>query len=72
MMNMTNEQWARILQPTHHAVFAAVVFCCGVAASPAAPVPPERPRVFLETSLASTPVTGKTIVVPAAGDFQAA
>ena len=72
MMNMTNEQWARILQPTHHAVFAAVVFCYGVAASLAAPVPPERPRVFLDTSLASTPVTGQSIFVPAAGDFQAA
>ncbi len=37
-----------------------------------APAPPERPRVFLETSVASTPVTGKTIRVAAGGDFQAA
>jgi hypothetical protein len=37
-----------------------------------APRPPAPPRVFLETSLASTPVTGKTIQVGADGDFQAA
>ena len=37
-----------------------------------APTPPEPPRVFLQTSLASTPVTGKTIRVVADGNFQAA
>jgi len=38
----------------------------------AAPIPPARPRVSVETSLASTPVTGTTIRVAAGGDFQAA
>lgn len=38
----------------------------------AAPKPPARPQVFLDTRVASTPVTGKTIQVPAGGNFQAA
>jgi hypothetical protein len=38
----------------------------------AAPKPPVLPQVFVESSLASTPVTGKTIQVAAGGDFQAA
>ena len=33
---------------------------------------PSRPKVFLETSAASTPVTGKTIEVGTGGDFQTA
>jgi hypothetical protein len=41
-------------------------------AAEGAPTPPARPQVLLETSLASTPVTGKTIRVAAGGDFQAA
>ena len=41
-------------------------------AAQGAPTPPARPRVLVETSLASTPVTGRTIQVAAGGDFQAA
>jgi len=37
-----------------------------------APAPPAPSRVFLQTSLTATPVTGKTIDVVAGGDFQAA
>jgi hypothetical protein len=37
-----------------------------------APTPPAPPRVLLQTSVASTPVTGKTSRVAAGGDFQAA
>jgi len=37
-----------------------------------APIPPARPEVFLDTAMASTPVTGKTIRVAAGGDLQAA
>ena len=47
----------------------AMAFCL---AAEGAPTPPVRPQVLLETSLASTPVTGKTIRVVAGGDFQAA
>jgi len=36
------------------------------------PRPPALPKVFLETSVASTPVTGKRIVVDPGGGFQAA
>ena len=36
------------------------------------PKPPELPRVYLKTDLATTPVTGKTIQVAAGGDVQAA
>jgi hypothetical protein len=36
------------------------------------PRPAALPKVFLETSVASTPVTGKRIEVAAGGDFQAA
>jgi hypothetical protein len=51
------------------ASFLAMMVCLAAAA---APRPPARPQVFLETTLASTPVTGKTIRVAAGGDFQAA
>jgi hypothetical protein len=37
-----------------------------------APAPPDRPQVLVVSSLAATPVTGKTIRVAADGDFQAA
>jgi len=37
-----------------------------------APAPPALPQVLLQTSVASTPVTGETIRVAAGGDFQAA
>lgn len=37
-----------------------------------APKPPEPPRAFLTTSIASTAATGKTIQVEAGGDLQAA
>jgi hypothetical protein len=47
----------------------AMAFCF---AAEGAPTPPVRPQVLLETNLASTPVTGKTIRVAAGGDFQAA
>ena len=47
----------------------AVTLCL---AAEGAPTPPARPRLFLETSMASTPVTGRTIRVAAGGDFQAA
>jgi hypothetical protein len=33
---------------------------------------PELPRVYLDSRVSSTPVTGRTINVPAGGDFQAA
>jgi len=46
-----------------------MTLCC---AAQGAPTPPARPRALLETSLASTPVTGRTIQVAAGGDFQAA
>ena len=51
------------------AAFLATTLCF---AAEDAPTPPARPQVFLETSLASTPVTGRTIRVAAGGDFQAA
>ena len=38
----------------------------------AAPKPPARPQILLETGVATTPVSGKTIQVAAGGDFQAA
>jgi hypothetical protein len=38
----------------------------------AATITPELPRTFLTTSVASTPVTGQTINVPAGGNFQTA
>lgn len=37
-----------------------------------APKPPALPKVLLETGVASTPVTGKTIQLAAGGDLQAA
>jgi hypothetical protein len=40
--------------------------------SRAAVVAPELPRVYLNTSLTFTPVTGQTIIVPAGGNFQTA
>ena len=43
-----------------------------VLATNEAPCPPGLPKVFLETSIASTAVTGKTIDVGINGDFQAA
>ncbi len=38
----------------------------------AAPEPPTRPQVLLDSSIAATPVTGQTIQVAAGADFQAA
>ena len=56
------------------AIFAAMNFWTGMAALAAdpGPKPPEPPKVFLQTTVASTPVTGKTAQVNAGGDFQAA
>ena len=50
-------------------VVALAIVCVTVVG---APTPPAPPAVFLQTSLSSTPVTGKTIRVAAGGDFQAA
>src|SRR3989304_3210511 len=44
--------------------FVATTLCL---AAEGLPTPPARPQVLLETSLASTPVTGKTIRVAAGG-----
>ena len=56
------------LHATAGAAVLLVTMACGAAGSaPAAPA-----RVLLDTRLASTPVTGKTIRVAAGGDFQAA
>jgi hypothetical protein len=54
------------------AVATAVLLMTSCLTGEGAPTPPEPPRVFLRTSVASTPVTGKTIRVVADGDFQAA
>ena len=43
-----------------------------VPATEAAPKPPARPQILLETGVATTPVSGKAIQVAAGGDFQAA
>ena len=51
---------------------AAMVTWGNTAVCQERPKPPAPPKVFLETSVASTPVTGKTIEVAAGGDFQAA
>ena len=55
-------------------VFATMYFLMAIdcLAADDGPRPPALPRVFLETSVASTPVTGRTIQVEAGGDFQAA
>ena len=50
-------------------VLSTMLIGVTVEGAPAAPV---RPQVLIETSLAATPVTGKTIRVAAGGDFQAA
>src|SRR5512139_1102993 len=50
----------------------SLVLMVAPAAAGEAPAPPAPPRVLIETSLASTPVTGATIRVPAGGDLQAA
>lgn len=54
---------------SHATAFVLTSVCLTVEG---APTPPAPPREFLETSLSSTPVTGKTIQVAADGDFQAA
>ena len=55
------------------AVVALVVSLLGAAGALAeSPRPPELPRVFLQTGLAQTPVTGKTVHVKAGDDLQAA
>lgn len=51
---------------------AAILAWGNLAASQERPRPPAPPKVFLETSVASMPVTGKTIEVGAGGDFRAA
>jgi hypothetical protein len=43
-----------------------------VPAAEAAPKPPARPRILLDTGIGTTPVSGKAIQVAAGGDFQAA
>ena len=44
----------------------------GAGAAEEPPRAPAPPRMFLETSIASTPVTGETLKVGPEGDFQAA
>jgi hypothetical protein len=59
---------------THSSVIVAMVVsligAAGAIAEP--PRPPELPRVFLQTGLEQTPVTGKTVHVKADDDLQAA
>ncbi len=57
-----------------HPVAGAVTLAwlCALVASAEPPRPPELPRVFLETGLERTPVTGKAIHVAAGDDLQAA
>jgi len=53
---------------------ACMAIACHAARGTAAPQPPqapELPRVFLDTRLATTPVTGKSIQVDSGGDLQA-
>ena len=64
-MNRTGERWMAV----GAVAFWAMTTCFRLEG---APLPPAPPQVFLETSLDSTPVSGKTIQVAAGGDFQAA
>lgn len=49
-----------------------MVVWADVCGYPQPPAPPELPREFLQTDIATTPVVGKTVTVAPDGDLQAA